>query len=386
MKAHVCASRLLRLLPEVVSKKTNGQLSFLSSRALLGCRRKGAMTGLLLPGYPPSRNLSTFPAPLQACGTHKSSCLIPTLSATVKCSGDMADGLVEALMSFGASSVSIENGASSETDKEDNQNGPVAWSNEKRQFWNQCELIALFPPGQNVEECLASAFDSIGLKEALPYELSEVKHQNWEQQVKELFQPLEISDGLWIIPQWSIPPDPSATLIILDPGLAFGTGDHPTTQLCIRWLKHAVKGGEHILDYGTGSGILAITGLKLGAAHAVGVDIDPMAVSSATYNASLNGYGSDSLQLFIAPSSEDEQIPDIDAEYDLVVANLLLNPLLLLSKHLVGYTKPGGRLGLSGILESQVDQIREAYGSQLENIEVQIQDGWACLSGTKVVT
>eukprot|EP00250_Pteridium_aquilinum_P011847 c20346_g1_i3 orf=703-1038(-) len=111
-----------------------------------------------------------------------------------------------------------------------------------------------------------------------------------------------------------------------------------------------------------------------------------MAVSSATYNASLNGYGSDSLQLFIAPSSEDEQIPDIDAEYDLVVANLLLNPLLLLSKHLVGYTKPGGRLGLSGILESQVDQIREAYGSQLENIEVQIQDGWACLSGTKVVT
>eukprot|EP00250_Pteridium_aquilinum_P011845 c20346_g1_i1 orf=408-1103(-) len=184
MKAHVCASRLLRLLPEVVSKKTNGQLSFLSSRALLGCRRKGAMTGLLLPGYPPSRNLSTFPAPLQACGTHKSSCLIPTLSATVKCSGDMADGLVEALMSFGASSVSIENGASSETDKEDNQNGPVAWSNEKRQFWNQCELIALFPPGQNVEECLASAFDSIGLKEALPYELSEVKHQNWEQQVK----------------------------------------------------------------------------------------------------------------------------------------------------------------------------------------------------------
>lgn len=380
MKALVCASRLLRLLPEVASRRTNAQLSLLSGRVILGGDRERAIAMLL----PPSRNL---PAPLQACTTHSSTYLIPTLSATIKCSGNIADGLVEALMSFGASSVSIENGASDGLAKEDSENGPVAWSNDKRQLWNQCELIALFPPGQDIEECLALAFDSVGLKEMLPYKLSEVKHQNWEQQVKDLFQPLKISDSLWIIPQWSTLPDPSATNVILDPGLAFGTGDHPTTQLCLRWLKHIVKGGERILDYGTGSGILAITALKLGAAHAVGVDIDPMAVSSARHNASLNGYtSSDLLQVFVAPSSGDELIPDIDAKYDVVVANLLLNPLLLLSAHLLHYTKPGGLLGLSGILESQIDQVREAYGLHLEKIEVQKQDGWACFSGTKVST
>ncbi|MCO5559162.1 hypothetical protein L7F22_012755 [Adiantum nelumboides] len=199
---------------------------------------------------------------------------------------------------------------------------------------------------------------------------------------KDLFQPLKISESLWIIPQWRSPPESTATNIILDPGLAFGTGDHPTTQLCLRWLKNVVEGGEEILDYGTGSGILAITALKLGAAQAVGVDIDPMAISSATHNASLNGYGPDSLRLSNAPAGN-ELIPAFEKKYDIVVANLLLNPLVLLSECLLSYTKPGGQLGLSGILESQIDEVREAYGLQLDNISIEVQDGWACLSGTK---
>ncbi|KAI5083884.1 hypothetical protein GOP47_0000053 [Adiantum capillus-veneris] len=362
--------RWLRL----VSKTTLGQHSFRRSRMDWGANRKRSVSGRLLPAAS-----SSHASLVQACSTHNSSSyLIPTTSATVRCTGDIADGLMEALMSFGASSVSIEDGAPTDNAVQENFEGPVAWSNERRKLWNQCELIALFPPGHDVEECLALAFNSVGLKEKLTYRLSEVQHQNWEQQVKDLFQPLKISESLWIIPQWSSPPDSSATNIILDPGLAFGTGDHPTTQLCLRWLNNVMKGGEEILDYGTGSGILAIAALK-----AVGVDIDPMAISSATHNASLNGYGPDSLRLLNAPSSGNESIPVIDAKYDIVVANLLLNPLLLLSECLLSYTKPGGQLGLSGILKSQVDQVREAYGLHLDNMSVGIQDGWACLSGTK---
>lgn len=365
-------SRLLRV---VVSTKTPGQRSFLRSRVRLGV----STTGLQL--RPPSSPASL----LRACSTHNSSTyLIPTMSANIQCNGDIADGLMEALMSFGASSVSVEDGAPTDNAEQENLSGPVAWSNDQRKLWNQCELMALFPPGHNVQECLALAFNSVGLKEMLPYKLSEVQHQNWEQQVKDLFQPLKVSESLWIIPQWRSPPDPTATNIILDPGLAFGTGDHPTTQLCLCWLNEVVKGGEEILDYGTGSGILAITALKLGAARAVGVDIDPMAISSATHNALLNGYGSNSLGLLIIPSSGNEQIPDIAAaKYDIVVANLLLNPLLLLLDRLLAYTKPGGLVGLSGILESQIDQVREAYGAHLDNVIVQTHDGWACLSGTK---
>lgn len=391
----MCTNRLLRLLPSFVL--AGGQLrsraasGFPSCRASLVGRNGGIKRGGLLcgAGYVPSRgSMSHQEAPhppdnkIKDAHTHNSY-LIPTLSATIKCSGDIADGLVEALMSFGASSVSIEDGALSGTLKEGLSIGPVAWDNERRQFWNQCELIALFPPGQDVEESLAFAFDSVGLKEMLPYEMKEVKHQNWEQQVKDMFQPLNILDSLWIIPKWSSPPDPSATNVILDPGLAFGTGDHPTTQLCLRWLKHVVKGGEHILDYGVGSGILAISGLKLGACHAVGVDIDPMAVTSAKHNASLNGFESNSLQVFLAPSCGDDPIPCVAAKYDIVVANLLLNPLLQLSRRLLHYTKPGGILGLSGILETQVNQVQEAYALHLENIEVQTQDGWACITGTR---
>ncbi|KAH6556473.1 hypothetical protein KP509_1Z176600 [Ceratopteris richardii] len=217
----------------------------------------------------------------------------------------------------------------------------------------------------------------------LQYKLSEVQHQNWEQQIKDLFQPCQVSDKLWIVPHWSSPPDVSATNVILDPGLAFGTGDHPTTRLCLCWLSNVIQGGEMILDYGTGSGILAIAGLKLGASNAVGVDIDPVAVSSAAHNASLNGYEENSLRVFLAPSLENDFFPEIDAEYDIVVANLLLNPLLSLSKHLLAYIKPNGLLGLSGILESQVDEVQKIYGIHLDNINVTVQDGWACFSGRK---
>lgn len=320
-------------------------------------------------------------------GVYKQDSITPTLSATIKCNGQIADQLVEALMSFGASSVSIEDaGLGGNGEDELSSSGPVAWDREKRQFWKQCQLIALFPPGQDVKESLSFALNSVGITEMLPHEVKEMEHQNWVQQVKDMFQPLKIADCLWIVPKWTRPPDESATNVILDPGLAFGTGDHPTTRLCLQWLNHIVKGGECILDYGTGSGILAISALKLGACRAVGVDIDDVALSSARSNATLNGFDTDVLELFLSGNCGDGPISSGDRKFDVVVANLLLNPLLELSAQLLRYCRPGGLLGISGILESQVEQIEEKYSPYLGNIQVMTDDGWACISGTRNVT
>lgn len=192
--------------------------------------------------------------------------------------------------------------------------------------------------------------------------------------------------------------DPIAINIVLDPGLAFGTGEHPTTRLCLLFLQEFVKGGEHVLDYGTGSGILGIAALKMGAGRAVAVDSDPLAVSSAIHNASLNSFGPDKMQVYLVPNdgsnaeaSEGTMKRPLatttsnsgPAQYDIVVANILLNPLLYLASHITGYIRPGGLVGLSGIILDQVPRVQECYSKFLDNISVSKADGWACIKGTK---
>ncbi|CAK9861372.1 unnamed protein product [Sphagnum jensenii] len=146
----------------------------------------------------------------------------------------------------------------------DFSDGPIPWTGDKRQLWNESRIIALFSASEDVAEALAMAADSCQFKK------------------------IEVAKGLWIVPKWSTPPDPEALNVMLDPGLAFGTGEHPTTRLCLQWLQHAMRFGDQIFDYGTGSGILSIAALKMGVDGAVGVDIDPMAITSAKYNASSN--------------------------------------------------------------------------------------------------
>ncbi|XP_076944463.1 uncharacterized protein LOC143615127 [Bidens hawaiensis] len=227
--------------------------------------------------------------------------------------------------------------------------------------------------------------------------------------LQESFHPIEVTQGLWIVPEWLTPPDVEATIISLNPGLAFGTGDHPTTKLCLLLLQELIKGGETVLDYGTGSGILAIAALKFGAASAVGFDIDPQAITASRHNAALNDIGLDKLELQVVPGNisftstdewqwamkdDDDSVTTEHAvkifnekeKYDVVVANILLNPLLDLADHIVSYAKPGGVVGLSGIILEQVPTVVDRYSDLLEGITVSQIDDWACIRGTKKKT
>ncbi|CAI6001821.1 unnamed protein product [Closterium sp. NIES-64] len=271
--------------------------------------------------------------------------------------------------------------------------------------------------------------------------IEEVVERDWDS-----FHPIRVDQGLWIVPSWATLPDESqdqpSLAITLEPGLAFG-GDHPTTltrpplsshnsrarsrirhwrppttRLCLRWLRAVVTPGSTLLDYGTGSGVLAIAGIKMGAAAAVGVDIDELSVAAAAHNASLNSIPPSQFTVLLThpdgPDLLDEfdvneaggtaamesrvgvgaglVLPTLPAElavsdssdtrvlFDVVAANILVNPLLLLAGRISSRTKPGGRLGLSGILTNQVEQVITAYAPYAEVISVEEEDGWALVS------
>jgi len=175
------------------------------------------------------------------------------------------------------------------------------------------------------------------------------------------------------VPTWHEPTNPKAINIALDPGLAFGTGSHPTTRLCLRWLDGNIKGSESVLDYGCGSGILAIAAMKLGAGSAVGVDVDAQAVVASRDNASANRVLAD----FYLPDGITL------AQYDVVVANILTNPLRALAPLLAGAAKPGGRIVLSGILAEQAEEVMRIYAQWFDLAPAVLEDGWCCLSGVK---
>ena len=208
----------------------------------------------------------------------------------------------------------------------------------------------------------------------LPTYTSEViAEQNWVQLTQAQFEPIQVSDRLWIVPSWHEAPDPEAIVLVLDPGMAFGTGSHPTTRLCLEWLDSVIRGGETVIDYGCGSGILALAAAKLGAARVTGTDIDPHAMDAARYNAERNG-----ATLELLHSRE-----NIDHTADVVVANILANPLTVLAPLLCGLTRSGGRIALSGILAAQTDMVRAAYRPAFELEVAGEREGWVLLTGTR---
>ena len=187
------------------------------------------------------------------------------------------------------------------------------------------------------------------------------------------FDPIRITDRLWIVPSWHEAPNPDAINIALDPGMAFGTGSHPTTQLCLEWLEAVVTPGATVLDYGCGSGILAIAASRLGAGRVAGVDIDDKAVDAARDNAERNQVNIE-LQISAKPLTD---------QFDLVVANILTNPLCVLAPALCAHVAPGGQLALSGVLDTQTQQVIDAYAPWIALHIGKIHDGWARLEGTK---
>jgi ribosomal protein L11 methyltransferase len=281
-----------------------------------------------------------------------------------------AEPLSDALIESGALSASIED-ADAGTPDEQAQFGEPGSVNSPG--WKHSRVLALFEPDANVAKMLAAAVAEVGLQQVPEFSIEIIAEQNWVQLTQSQFEPIRVSERLWIVPSWHTTPDPDAINLILDPGMAFGTGSHPTTRLCLEWLERNVTSACSILDYGCGSGILAIAAARLGAGKVAGVDIDPQAVEAAYANAERNG-----VQALFADSAQ-----PVAGEYDLVVANILSNPLRVLAPAICAHVRPGGRLALSGILREQAEEIIGIYANWLPLTVADVREDWVCLSGTK---
>ena len=281
-----------------------------------------------------------------------------------------AEAFCDALIDGGALSASIED-ADAGTPEEKPQFGEPGSINTPG--WERSRILALFEPDADVAAELATVAAQIGLAATPDFSVEALEEQNWVQLTQAQFDPIRVSERLWIVPSWHDAPDADAINLILDPGMAFGTGSHPTTRLCLEWLERNVGSGDSLLDYGCGSGILAIAAARLGAARVAGVDIDPLAVDAARANAERNG-----VSALFADSAE-----PVAGEYDLVVANILSNPLRVLAPAICAHVRRGGRLALSGILAEQAEEIIGIYATWLPLAVADSRDGWVCLSGSK---
>ena len=292
------------------------------------------------------------------------------LSITIETDCHHAEALSDALLEAGALSASIED-ADAGTALETPQFGEPG--SVTTPGWERSRVIALLEENADADELVAACAALAGLPGVPAYRCDVVAEQNWVQLTQSQFDPIRVSERLWIVPSWHEAPDPDAIVLVLDPGMAFGTGSHPTTRLCLEWLEREVKGGERVLDYGCGSGILAIAASKLGAASVSGVDIDPQAVEAARSNAERNAVAA-----FFADSAE-----PVAGEYDLVVANILSNPLRVLAPAICAHVRSGGRLALSGILREQAEEIIGIYSQWLPMQVADVREDWVCLAGVK---
>lgn len=284
----------------------------------------------------------------------------------------------DALLDAGALSVHAEDADADSPDEEALYGEPGIPA--VRAGWQRTRLTALIATDAVPEEVLAQAAALAELAPPAQHEIRQLADQDWVGASQAQFTPIPVGDRLLITPSWhldSLPADPGThgagrITIVLDPGLAFGTGSHPTTHMCLQWLAEHLQPGQRVIDYGCGSGILAIAAAKLGAAEVVGVDIDPQAVTSTLANAQANA-----VRIEARLSSEPAPAPA-----DVVVANILSNPLKVLAPMLSALVRPGGYLVLAGLLDRQADEVAAAYPAL--NLSVYLErDGWACLAGPK---
>ena len=284
--------------------------------------------------------------------------------------GSAAEGWADALLDAGAVAVEFTDAAAGATDE-------VPQFGEPDEFvpgvWALNILSALFDDTVDTPAIVAAIAAKENWRAPVAYTLTHVEEQDWVRVTQSQFEPIRISPRLWILPSWHVAPDPAAINLIIDPGLAFGTGSHPTTRLCLQWLEAHLTGGERVLDYGCGSGILAIASIRLGASAAIGTDLDVQALIASRANAALNKVSCE----FIPPDAMR------DCAHDILVANILTNPLKVLAPALAKRVRPDGRIVLSGILVDQAAAVITAYLPWF-NIEVwRTDENWAALSGIR---
>jgi ribosomal protein L11 methyltransferase len=283
------------------------------------------------------------------------------------CSQDQVETLSDALMALDALSVSVED-ADAHTDQEQALFGEPGMP-APAQAWLRSQVLALFADQTLAEHAahilkLQDFFDNASL-----LGIAEVPPQDWVRLTQSQFEPVEITPDLWVVPSWHEAPAQALQVIRLDPGLAFGTGTHPTTRMCLRWIALHLHKGCRVLDYGCGSGILAIGAALCGAAEVDAVDIDAEAVTAAQANALANQV------------SINTGLPDLaQGQYGLVVANILAAPLKVLAPLLCAHVVQGGHLLLAGILSRQIEEIQQAYAPYLQLQVADTQDGWVLMT------
>lgn len=247
-------------------------------------------------------------------------------------------------------------------------------------IWQHTRLIGLFPQGTNKQELennLELDFSSLFQKADKPsFHVAELEDKNWLNVWMDDYHPIQFGSRLWVCPSWSTPPDKHAINLQLDPGLAFGTGTHPTTALCLSYLDEHIQGGESVLDFGCGSGILGIAAVLLGADYFCGIDIDPQAIQASHDNAKRNRLTSSQYSLSLPEQAKPKQ-------YDWVIANILAAPLTELAPKLADYCTQGGRILISGLLESQAEDMLRTYEQWFDLSAPKQLKEWILITGTK---
>ncbi|MDH2198500.1 50S ribosomal protein L11 methyltransferase [Ectopseudomonas oleovorans] len=291
---------------------------------------------------------------------------MPWLQVRLAITPEQAETYEDALLEVGAVSVTFMDAEDQPIFEPDLGTTPL---------WSNTHLLALFEA--DTDETALLAHLQLLCGGALPeHHVERIEDQDWERSWMDGFQPMRFGQRLWIVPSWHAAPQPDAVNLLLDPGLAFGTGTHPTTALCLEWLDGQNLDNCSVLDFGCGSGILAIAALLLGAPQAAGTDIDPQALEASRDNASRNGIDPARFPVYL-PADLPQQPADV------VVANILAGPLVSLAPQITALVKSGGRLALSGILAEQAEEVRAAYASAFDLDPTAVKDGWVRISGVK---
>ncbi|MBS9439627.1 50S ribosomal protein L11 methyltransferase [Photorhabdus noenieputensis] len=295
---------------------------------------------------------------------------MPWIQLRLNTTGQLAESLGDTLMENGAVSVTFQ----------DSHDNPVfePLPGETR-LWGDTDVIGLYDAETDMKAVISQLEQVPELGKGFIHKIEQLEDKDWEREWMDNFHPMRFGNRLWICPSWRDVPDPDAVNVMLDPGLAFGTGTHPTTSLCLQWLDSLNLAGKTVIDFGCGSGILAIAALKLGATHAIGIDIDPQAIQASRDNAERNGV-LERLTLYLAKDAP------ADLESDVVIANILAGPLRELAPVIGALPKPGGLLGLSGILTNQAESVIQAYTDKFVIDPVAEQEEWCRISGTKIAT
>ncbi|WP_208951002.1 50S ribosomal protein L11 methyltransferase [Rahnella sp. ChDrAdgB13] len=292
---------------------------------------------------------------------------MPWIQLKINTTGENAETLSDALIESGAVSVTFQ----------DTHDNPVFEPLPgETLLWGDTDAIGLYDAETDMEEVVAMLENEPLLGKGFVHKIEQLEDKDWEREWMDNFHPMRFGERLWICPSWRDVPDPDAVNVMLDPGLAFGTGTHPTTAMCLQWLDSLNLTDKTVIDFGCGSGILAIAALKLGAKHVVGIDIDPQAIQASRDNAERNGV-SDRLSLYL-PKDQPENL-----SADVVVANILAGPLRELAPLISVLPVAGGHLGLSGILASQAPSVADAYRDRFELDAVAEKEEWCRITGVK---